>query len=690
MAEEPQINCWEDFRAYVIRSDIRFVRPDYIRKLRREGRVFPRRQEAEGEEGALFQLDPATQAGDFKYVAVSHCWESREHPDPHGFQLALLDSWIFHDAKRTGNTHTDGSHPEDESQEVVFFIDYVSLYQFGNRTETQDASFRRSMEHMNLLYANSGADFCQGVLSISRLTPWWWKTDCGKAIPVFSKPAGRVQGVPLANLRPTIEGRCSEECDDSCREMHANSTPYWHRGWCRAEVEWASPAIQDISYFLEFNQYADFYLGLMWMVGLVLFCIIYTNKVVHILPKLWIFFGFLLVLSCMAQCGQCSRDVRANCAARRNPGTNGSWSRSRLALSAEEFQEQVRSEGLAFTHRSDVSQVVSLQEMVYKQKLVATKSLSLTRLARGDRRKLLGLLLENHALTELGLSATFFNEADIEALAGGLFAKELETLKLESVPLSSRSLRHLCSAFRPQLRVLALSWCGLGDHHMPMLAKSLGALPHVEELVLSYNRIGNSGAMILASALRSHPTLKCLDLSGNRLGHEGASALAEALMPNHAMDKLVLKGTWVRTSRLRCRPHQQIQLGYRDDGSAAHEDARKASAIIGSTFFGMWLYLLMALPYSMAWWAVLVIPPCALVTILCAFPSLLLWCGNCQGYMLEVSSRLVDWSLLFHDRLESSWATAGEVRESSGCREQSSSVESNWADTAPFLTRSCC
>ena len=62
------------------------------------------------------------------------------------------------------------------------------------------------------------------------------------------------------------------------------------------------------------------------------------------------------------------------------------------------------------------------------------------------------------------------------------------------------------------------------------------------------------------------------------------------------------------------------------------------------------------------------IPPCALCTIPCicsiTCPSLLLWYNNCMGYMFEVSSKLVDWSLLFHDRLESSRARAGEIQES--------------------------
>ncbi|CAE7231874.1 LRRC74B [Symbiodinium sp. CCMP2592] len=651
MAEEPQINCWEDFRDYVVRSDIRFVRPDYILRLHAEGRVFPRRQEAEAEEGALFQLDPATQAGDFKYVAVSHCWESREHPDPHGFQLKLLSAWIWicSHPEQTGITRGSRAH---ESQEVVFFIDYVSLYQFGNRTETQDASFRRSIEHMHLLYANSSADFCQGVLSISRLTPWWWKIDRSKAIPVFSNPAGCVQEVPLANLRPTTGGRCSEQCDASFANLHANPTPYWHRGWCRAEVEWASPAIQDISYCI-LSRWGSRMLPPMYL------GVVFLSPGFHTWAGLYGAFGLQCLLISVLICLQ---DVHVL----RNPGTNGSWSRSRLPLSAEEFQEQVRTRGVAFTHRSDVSQVVSLQEMVYRQKLAATKRLSLTRLARGDRHKLPGILLNNPLLTELALSATFLTEADMEALAAVLCTKELETLQLETVPLCSRSFRHLCSALRPQLRVLALSWCSLGDQQMPLLAESLGALP-LEELVLSYNRISSKGAATLASALRSHPTLKCLDLSGNRLGHVGATAVAESLMPNPAMEKLVLKGTGVRLSGLhhRLRPHQEIQV------------TRRIFGLVAFVSLVVWIFIMCWAPST----AMLVIPPWALATILyvcCpSLPSLFDWYVDFTVYIytLEAQSKLADWSLLFHDRLESSWAKAGEVQESS---------------STPLLSGSCC
>ena len=132
MADDPQINSWEDFRAYVIHADIKFVRPDYVLRLRRGGRVFPRRQEAEEEEGPLFQPTSTTQAGDFTYVAVSHCWESREHPDPHGFQLAMLAAWISRRkapasefCRRLDYLNLDRD-PQigDELENVVLSIDY--------------------------------------------------------------------------------------------------------------------------------------------------------------------------------------------------------------------------------------------------------------------------------------------------------------------------------------------------------------------------------------------------------------------------------------------------------------------------------------------------------------------------------------------------------------------------------------
>ena len=60
-------------------------------------------------------------------------------------------------------------------ESVVFFIDYLSLFQYRRGHSNEEESFRRSMQDMHLLYANSGASFCYQVWSITSLTPHWWK-----------------------------------------------------------------------------------------------------------------------------------------------------------------------------------------------------------------------------------------------------------------------------------------------------------------------------------------------------------------------------------------------------------------------------------------------------------------------------------------------------------------------------------
>ena len=100
------------------------VRPEYLVQLHREGRVWPRRQEAEREPGALYR-PPKKEY--FRFIAISHAWESREHPDPCGFQLEQIVRRIkwqedfpnFLDWERWW-----GVYP------VFFFIDFLSLYQY--------------------------------------------------------------------------------------------------------------------------------------------------------------------------------------------------------------------------------------------------------------------------------------------------------------------------------------------------------------------------------------------------------------------------------------------------------------------------------------------------------------------------------------------------------------------------------
>ncbi|CAE7356113.1 Nlrc3, partial [Symbiodinium necroappetens] len=89
------------------------VRADFILKLHREGQRLPRRQEAESayvdcrtalvtHEEVQVWADGKAPAGT-KVVSLSHCWESREHCDPYGYQVSKLaealkgEEWVFID-----------------------------------------------------------------------------------------------------------------------------------------------------------------------------------------------------------------------------------------------------------------------------------------------------------------------------------------------------------------------------------------------------------------------------------------------------------------------------------------------------------------------------------------------------------------------------------------------------------------
>ena len=127
---------------------------------------------------------------------VSHVWESREHADPHGYQLRKLaeavdvDSW--------------------------YFYDYVSLYQFKRNVASHEKSFRRAMANMHVLYAHEHSS----TLRIESLTPLD-EMHMDATVLVYHAPTDEVKAVPVADLV-------------------SNRTGYRNRGWCIAELCWSS------------------------------------------------------------------------------------------------------------------------------------------------------------------------------------------------------------------------------------------------------------------------------------------------------------------------------------------------------------------------------------------------------------------------------------------------------------------
>ena len=202
------------------------VRLEYLCELRDKNGRLPRRQEAEfettsagtpalvtkaelqrleydclGGNPTLSILKPRPCRVRVKFESISHCWESMEHPDPHGFQL---------------NSIIEMCPPETPEQQVWIFFDFVSLYQFGARTEFEETCFRRALEHMHVMYAHEGVQ----VRIVDNLTPDDQKKS-GSAVLVYSEDKGAMTMVAADKLK-------------------INITPYHLRGWCVAERQWAS------------------------------------------------------------------------------------------------------------------------------------------------------------------------------------------------------------------------------------------------------------------------------------------------------------------------------------------------------------------------------------------------------------------------------------------------------------------
>ena len=137
-----------------------------------------------------------------RLVFVSHCWESKEHPDPWGFQLAEVVKQCDHHLKNGAR--------------VWIFFDYISLHQFKRIELQEQVSFSRAMAGMHLLYAHEAVE----VIRLEGLTPTNMQRN-DVEIAVFREAQGKVVPVPVA-------------------ELTLNRTPYHDRGWCQTEKQWSS------------------------------------------------------------------------------------------------------------------------------------------------------------------------------------------------------------------------------------------------------------------------------------------------------------------------------------------------------------------------------------------------------------------------------------------------------------------
>lgn len=440
------------------------VRPEYLVQLHREERVWPRRPEAEREPGALCR--PA-EGEYFRFIGISHAWESREHPDPCGFQLAQIVRRIQWQQEHEFNFFDDrwwGVYP------VFFFIDFLSLYQYKCDQPGQEEAFRHAMTAMHLCYANSDSEFCLGVWRIERLTPprcLRRQIKQGRTLSVYREGTGRVEEVGIADL------------------VH-NATPYAERGWCCAEVEWSKPNSTDISERDGLAAWFDppsSYLGL----GPRLYCLCMICRM-HFPP------ASTVPLTPSAFSEQATG----------LQFTHRSDMEPVLRLQKLVFEERMSSTEEVKLQRLPLRQIPSLLEVVPLYECLREFRLRYQYLSPTDGETLLRLLLVKPSL---------------------------KSLKFFCVPLPSSAMRVFRDGGLAvsSLRTVEFAFCNLGDTSAELLADGVATSTTLKDLDLTANSVRNRGAVALAHALRASTCrLKKLTLNHNRIGSAGVLALHAA------------------------------------------------------------------------------------------------------------------------------------------------------------------
>jgi Ran GTPase-activating protein (RanGAP) involved in mRNA processing and transport len=270
-----------------------------------------------------------------------------------------------------------------------------------------------------------------------------------------------------------------------------------------------------------------------------------------------------------------------------DPGTLGALIRDGgrgAPVSPEHFEEELKEK--VFSFDSDRTVCAGLYRGVAEPLLADVKELSFSNLAwtAADWRHLGGALACCTKLRRLYLKSMGADDAGMAAFGGALgsgAAPALVLLSLTNNKIGDEEMRHLADALArgaaPALERLYLESNKIGDDGMRHLGDALarGAAPALEALYLIGNSIGVEGARHLADALArgAAPALEELWLNQNEIGDEGLRHLGDALargaapalgmlnlMRNPASD--AAKGVVRSMVRYRCRPEQLLDGAY--------------------------------------------------------------------------------------------------------------------------------
>ncbi|CAE7383523.1 NLRC3 [Symbiodinium sp. CCMP2592] len=557
----------EAVAAYLQHADIRLIRAEYLYELVKQKRTLPRRQEVE--EWALVRgaevREWAVGSRDAMICAVSHPWETREHPDPTGSQVKCLAGVA---------SVYDAAYFSD----IWFFLDYVSLFQY-KRTPQQDESFRRAMENMHVLFCHE----CTWTFRLEGLTPdAVWQNSSEHQVRVYDAKSGIVRAHPLSGLI-------------------SNRLPYRSRGWCVAVAEWSSLRSKT-----EQNQRIDSPLpgssenqlhgkaptapAVFAMTATKLMCTHRSDLEAVIQLQREIFYEkvevckeALLTNLPEGELGQLAKVLphyrRLKVLRLRNLAVGRS--------EAEDFGKALASndtvEELEIKSAQDrsghlvkaVREVLSRNSTITKVRFTYSEiddegakafadvlktnstvtNIDLRGNAIGDEgtKALANMLQINNTITNIGIEGNPIGVEGDEAIARVLSTR-LTSLAIDG---GSEAPTAAADAWTGRVRIqglaeqlknnsstahVSLKMCGIDDEGAKALARMLQFNITVSNIDLRGNAIGDEGAKALAEGIMHNVAITNFRLGHNEIGTDGAKAIAEALMVNTTVTNIDLKG----------------------------------------------------------------------------------------------------------------------------------------------------
>lgn len=244
ISEDSKYTQWSTIKSALGHDGVALLNGDFLAKKGHTQNALPRRQEmpqdAYWKQSALVDRIGDANKKAVAIVAISYCWQSSTHPDPHGAHVALLSALLNEFTGAQGgptwhgdigevrrNKFNDLWQPVQSPADVAVFFDWCSLYQ-RPRGIAEEEAFCRALMEVELWYVHRG-------------THVWMFT----AVPESVFSTGDQNKAADSNYRsrgwPTFEQAASTMIKDDGMVFDMGKLPPLWRRW-QDVVEHCTPA----------------------------------------------------------------------------------------------------------------------------------------------------------------------------------------------------------------------------------------------------------------------------------------------------------------------------------------------------------------------------------------------------------------------------------------------------------------